>query len=74
MKAVVTDGSTVVYGDKTYEEGQKVEIPEVDAQALIEAGHIVDEKTHKEILKAKKEQEKREAEEAAAEEDQEAEK
>lgn len=63
MKAVVTDGSTVVYGEKTYEAGDKFEIPEADAQVFVEAGHLIDEKTHKQQLKDLKEQEERRAEE-----------
>lgn len=66
MKAVVTEGSTVVYGDKTYEGGDKFEIPEADAEVFVAAGHIISEKQHKENLKA--------AEEAVAGESTEAEK
>ena len=74
MKAVVTDGSTVVYGEKTYEAGDKFEIPEADAQVFVEAGHIIDEATHKRLQREAKEAAKQAAEDAAAAETQEAKK
>lgn len=64
MKAVVTDGSTVVFGGKTYEAGDKFEIPEADAEVFVSAGHIISENEHKERLKAEKEAEKEQSSEA----------
>lgn len=52
MKAVVTEGAVVVYGDKTYEGGQTFEIPEAEAEVFIAAGHILDEKVIEERKKA----------------------
>lgn len=74
MKAVVTEGSTVVFGGKTYESGDKFEIPDAEAEVFTSAGHIIDEATHKRLQREAKEAAKQAAEDAAAAETQEAKK
>lgn len=60
MKAIITEGATVVYGGKTYEGGDKIEIPDVDAEVFVASGHMLDE----EVIKQREKDAKKAAEDA----------